>query len=607
MCGITGILTVNRSIYKNELVIERMLSAMQHRGPDGSGIFSDGPCSLGQVRLAVIDTSDAAKQPMTIDGVTLVYNGELYNFIEERKILELKGVRFKSTSDSEVLLAMYLFYGDDFLKRLKGMYAFAIWDSRKQKLLCGRDPLGIKPFLYSEDSNRFIFSSELKALLASKIISKEIDRQSLRYLLRRGSVPQPRSILKDVKYLLPGEVLTIENGKVPLFKKFETIKKGSNDLRGADWNQLVSLCREKIDVSLSNQMISDVPLGAFLSGGIDSSLLVALMVQKFDNVRTFSVGFESGLSTKSEDETDDAEQVAHHLGVNHTTIIIRQNEIADNLRVIAKGLDHPTVDGVNSWFVARAARSELTVAISGTGGDELFAGYPWFEFMLHYDSASVTEKIRRWKSHETFSSVLEKQYYIFDNATLKRLCPGDFTDYKYPDPLPQADTLSRVSGMVLSGYTRDQLLADMDNAAMWHGLEVRVPFLDKDLLEFAMSLPMNAKIGGKDLSAKTGSYASTGVKRILIEIGKPLLPDGFSLRTKRGFTLPFDGWLRGVLSDSMESLLSDQTVNRRGFFNAADVKNIKVAFKENKIHWTKPWLLMMIELWAQEVLDAYEI
>lgn len=603
MCGITGIYSYVINGGDNKTPLDNMLISMKHRGPDGSGVFTDGPCSLGQVRLAVIDTTDAAKQPMTIDGVTLVYNGELYNFIEERKILESKGITYKSTSDSEVLLSMYLYYGDDFLNRFRGMYAFAIWDSRKQKLICARDPLGIKPFLYSVNSHRLIFSSEIKALLESKIISKEIDRQSLRYLLQRGSVPQPHTILKDVKSLLPGEVLTIENGKAPTIRKFHVMKAGRIDLRGADYQELLSLCREKLDISLSRQMISDVPIGAFLSGGIDSSLLVALMAQNHNKVRTFSVGFESGLDTQSEDETNDAEQVSQYLGVNHSTIIVRKNEIADNLRAIAKGLDHPTVDGVNSWFVARAARSELTVAISGTGGDELFAGYPWFEYMLDYKSKSVIEKIRRWKNGESFSSVFEKQYYVFDNITTNRLCPGDYTDYKYPDPFPQADTLSRVSGMVLSGYTRDQLLADIDTAAMWHSLEVRVPLLDEDLLDFALSLPPETKIGEKNISAKSGSYASTGVKRILMDIGKPLLPPGFAQRAKRGFTLPFDGWLKGILNESMKSLLSEATVVHRGFFDSIEVKNIMSAFNKGQIHWTQPWLLMMTELWAQEVLD----
>lgn len=602
MCGIAGTIAFAKDNY--EQVMHRMLSAMLHRGPDDSGIYSDGPCTLGQVRLAVIDTTDAAKQPMTIDGVTIVYNGEIYNFIEEKKILESKNIRFKSHSDTEVLLSMYLHYGEKFLERIRGMYAFAIWDSKKKKLICARDPLGIKPFLYFFNSKEFMFASEIKSLLASKIVSKEIDRQSLKYLLQRGSVPQPRSILKNVKSLLPGEVLTIENGKGPVIEKFHVMKPGRLNLKGVDWQELTSLCRDKISDCLSRQMISDVPLGAFLSGGIDSSLLVALMAQKHNKVRTFSVGFESGLETRSEDETDDAEEVARYLGVNHTTVIVEQNEISDNLRAVAKGLDHPTVDGVNSWFVARAARTELTVAISGTGGDELFAGYPWFEFMRQYDSVTRIEKIKRWVRGESFRSVFEKQYYIFDNETSNNLLSGEFSDYRNPDPISRADVLSRVSGMVLSGYTRDQLLADIDTAAMWHGLEVRVPFLDEGLLDLAMSLPQESKIGGKDQTAQSGSYESTGVKRILMEIGKPLLPKGFSHRAKRGFTLPFDGWLRGVLSDSMKYLLSEETVKRRGFFQPAEVNKIKKAFEDNQVHWTRPWLLMMAELWAQEVLDV---
>jgi asparagine synthase (glutamine-hydrolysing) len=351
-------------------------------------------------------------------------------------------------------------------------------------------------------------------------------------------------------------------------------------------------------------MVADVPLGAFLSGGIDSSLLVALMAQKHDKVRTFSVGFEGGLDTASEDETDDALEVARYLGVDHTKVVVRREEIAENLRSIAAGLDHPTVDGVNSWFVAKAARQELTVALSGTGGDELFAGYPWFGAMQGWTNAPPWRKFRRTLRGETFLSVFDSQYRIFDKTEASRLCPGTSAPAPRPDPLPKADTLSRVTGLVLQGYTRDQLLADIDTAAMWHSLEVRVPLLDEDLLSFALSLPEEAKIGPSRTGANAGSYAASGVKRILLEIGEPLLPTGFASRAKRGFTLPFDGWLRGVLSKDMNELLSLDVVKQRGFFDPGAADHVRRDFESGRTHWTRPWLLMMTELWAQEVLDV---
>jgi asparagine synthase (glutamine-hydrolysing) len=351
-------------------------------------------------------------------------------------------------------------------------------------------------------------------------------------------------------------------------------------------------------------MIADVPLGAFLSGGIDSSLLVALMAQKHDKVRTFSVGFEGGLDTASEDETDDALEVARYLGVEHTKIVVRQDEVADNLRAIAAGLDHPTVDGVNSWFVARAARRELTVAISGTGGDELFAGYPWFAAMQDWSNASILRRLKRAIKGETFISAFDKQYRIFSEKDAMALCPGTISPNPRPDPLSKADSLNRVTGLVLQGYTRDQLLADIDTAAMWHGLEVRVPLLDEDLLAFALSLPPEAKIGPPRAGANTGSYAYSGVKRLLLAIGEPLLPPGFAHRAKRGFTLPFDGWLRGVLAGDMAYLLSADVVKRRGFFDPVVTERVWHDFEIGKSYWAHPWLLMMTELWAQEVLDA---
>ena len=603
MCGIAGVVSTKLAQCDASCAVERMTGAMIHRGPNSDGFWSDGVCSLGHRRLAVIDTSDAGRQPMARDGVQLIYNGELYNFLEKKKYLEGKGVHFHSGSDAEVLLELYLRYGENCLTHLRGMYAFAIWDAKRKKLFCARDPIGIKPFLYALTSEGMVFASELKALLASSLVSKELNRGALQKLLIRGSIPQPETILSEVRHLLPGEALSLTPGESPKIKRFRPLSLNSFDLRKADWPEIVEAGRTVLADALERQLVADVPLGAFLSGGLDSSLLVAMMAQRHGKVRTFSVGFESGLDTQSENELADAAVVARHLGVNHTEVIVSNVEIQKNLRSIAKGLDHPTVDGVNSWFVSRVAAQELTVAISGTGGDELFAGYPWFKAMQDFESVSWKERLARYWRNESFGSHFEKQYYIFDAATASRLCHGRPCPWLHPDPLSGADPLCRVTGMLLSGYTRDQLLSDIDTASMWHSLEVRVPLLDERLLDFALSIPELAKQGTPDSSAPAGSYVSNGAKRLLLELGRPLLPKGFEFRSKRGFTLPFDGWLRGILKDEMSFLLSSETVKKRGWFGFHEVESIFNKFNARTIHWTRPWLLMMVELWAQEVVD----
>ena len=402
---------------------------------------------------------------------------------------EAEGYGFLGHSDAEVLLTLYLHYGESCVYHMQGMYAFALWDSREQKLFCARDPLGIKPFLYAEISQGFVFASELKALLASGLVSRDVDHDSLRALLERGSVPQPGSILYGVKWLLPGHTLKVLPGRAPIVHCFRPIRAGTLNLAGADWPTIKEHGESLLSDVLRHQMISDVSLGAFLSGGLDSSLLVALMAREHGDVRTFSVGFEGGLETDSEDETDDAAVVARHLGVSHTQVMVQRHEIAENLRCIARGLDHPTVDGVNSWFVAKAASQDLTVAISGTGGDELFAGYPWFSAMQSFMRRPLMGRLASCFQGENFAAAFNNQYHIFDAPTATLLCPSARAPMSRPDPLRDADTLSRVTGLVLSGYTRDQLLADIDTAAMWHSLEVRVPLLDEKILDFALSLP----------------------------------------------------------------------------------------------------------------------
>ncbi|MCM2284760.1 MAG: asparagine synthase (glutamine-hydrolyzing) [Desulfobacula sp.] len=604
MCGIAGLFSLSMGMELKNEAVSRMLKAMHHRGPNASNLSAHDIGVLGHSRLSVIDLSADSHQPMRRGDVWIAYNGEVYNFQEERKLLELKGLRFFTKSDTEVLLALYEHYGEQFVTRLRGIFAFALYDERTESLLCARDHLGIKPFLYSQQGGDLIFASEIKALLASGRVSRETDRTSLHALMRIGSVPQPRTILRDVRCLMPGHMMHWKNGKLNI-KRYWQMETGRVPLKGLSYQDLMEATKKCVTESLKLQLVADVPLGAFLSGGIDSSLLVALMQHSQGNVRTFSVGFESGLNTISYDETNDAEMVAGYLGCRHETIIVERSEILKCLPIIARDLDHPTVDGVNSWFVSRAAAQELTVAISGTGGDELFAGYPWFNALFEAGSQPAWKRwLQRCLKKDDFIRRYAAHYSIFSPEQTLELCPDVSSDPLRLDPLPTADVLERVTGLTLSGYTGNQLLFDIDTASMAHSLEVRVPLLDVKLLDFALSLPPEAKIGLGNATAPTGSYAHTGIKRILLDIGKDMLPPEFTKRTKRGFTLPFDGWLRSLLRDTCRELLSEEVVRRRGFFSPAAAISVWSDFENHKAYWPQVWILMMTELWAQQVLDA---
>ncbi|MDX6383410.1 MAG: hypothetical protein QOK48_983 [Blastocatellia bacterium] len=630
-----------------------MIGAMHHRGPDDKGIFHDQNASLGMTRLAIIDTSSAGHQPMqTPDGqITVVYNGELYNFQEQRQLLEAKGCHFRSSSDTEVVLQMYEQYGDDFLLRMRGMFALAIYDKRRgpgrERFLLARDQMGIKPLLYTRANGRLIFASEIKALLASGLVKPEIDPVALRLLLTYGSVYQPNTIIRNVKMLLPAHRMIVENGRERIEKYWSLGLDRRPELRGLPYKEQVDELTRVLEESVRLQMISDVPLGAFLSGGVDSSLLVALMAQQIGGkrVKTFSVGF--GQEGSDVDETDDAARTALFLGTDHTRVVVGGDEVRDRIRHIAFGLDQPSVDGVNSYFVSLAARQGLTVAISGTGGDELFAGYPWFADMVVDDlrwrgtqpwktfartamapavrlslfdelpPGRIRKRVEQLRFTTDFRTRYVGSYHIFGSAGAARTLAAGLRgpaqagrsahyDLQETDELPEASALERVTAVCLRGYTTNQLLRDIDAVSMAHSLEVRVPYLDPVVAEAALSLPDQAKMGHSSPPQHFGtlSYREAGTKRVLLDIAKGMLPEGFDTRPKRGFGMPFDSWLRGPLREVLLDTLSEDRVRRRGLLEPHAVTTVKQEFLNGSANWTRPWLLMMLELWSQEVLDS---
>ncbi len=647
MCGICGIWGEDA----RGAAAAAMVQAMDHRGPDDRGTYTDHALSFGMTRLAIIDVSPAGHQPMSNPegSVLVVYNGELYNFREERRLLESKGHTFRSASDTEVVLKMYEQYGDDFLQRLRGMFALAVYDKRggpgRERLLLARDHLGIKPLLYTRASGRLVFASEIKALLASGLVEPEVDAEALRLLLTYGSVNQPRTILKGVRSLPPAHRLVVENGRERVERYWSLGLDRRPGLRGKSYEEIVDEVAAALEESVRLQMVSDVPLGAFLSGGVDSSLLVAMMAgMSSHRVKTFSVGFAAEGSEF--DETDEAERTARFLGTDHSRVVVEGRDVRDSLRHIAAALDQPSVDGVNTYFVSMAARRAVTVAISGTGGDELFAGYPWFARAVLDERQREAEPLR-WLARSLVGAVARQpaldpllfgrggwrlskaragagflsryagNFQVFDPVRTSRMLAPEWRasahvgrsphyDIEAEDELPHGSPVERVAGLCLRGYTNNQLLRDIDAVSMSHSLEVRVPFMDPVVADLALSLPDAAKLG--DLSRlreapERSSYRETGAKRVLIDVGRRLLPRDFDSQPKRGFSMPFAAWMKGPLADVVRDALSPQSVRRRGLLDESEVSGTLDAFLKGGSFWAQPWLLMMLELWCRELLD----
>ncbi len=645
MCGICGILGEN-----NQQALHAMVAAMHHRGPDDNGEFFSDNVSLGMARLSIIDTSPCGHQPMSNPEKTIwiVYNGETYNFREKRRHLEGLGYQFRSTSDTEVILHLYEQYGDDCVLQMQGIFAFAIYDLREKenpRLILARDLLGVKPLLYTKSGTRFIFASEMKSILSSGLISPKVDPEALMLLLTYGSIPQPHTFISGVRMLLPGHRIIVENGLIK-DEEYRAINTDARlqEIKEKTYEELKALLRTSLEDCVRQQMVSDVPVGAFLSGGVDSSILVAIMARTCNRpVKTFSVGFERG--SYLTDETDDAERIAHMIGTDHTRVIVTGSEVAARIRHFASALDQPSVDGLNSYFVSLAASRTVKVAISGTGGDEIFAGYPWFIQMEkteafwrnHPHTARVIRGCARFfqnstfdkgvtgplgrifdyiRRQEGFSSGYVRYFLLFPARDISCLLTSEIKKEVRPgreyskDIFNATDSsrrsiLQRVSMETLRGYTQNQLLRDIDAVSMAHSLEVRVPYLDHCIVELALSLPDNTKLGDiSKISSAYGSYRKTGAKRILIDAFKDLLPQDIDLQEKRGFGMPFELWLKGPLKDIMEDALSLESVQKRGLFEADAVQRIKTQFYRGRVSWGQIWLLMIIELWCREVLDT---
>jgi asparagine synthase (glutamine-hydrolysing) len=622
MCGIAGKVNFDGQPVSREL-LQRMTDAVRHRGPDADGHYFDAGVGLGHRRLSIIDLQTGDQPISNEDGtVWTVFNGEIYNFAEVRAELEAAGHVFRTRSDTEVIVHGYEQWGEACVERFRGMFAFAVWDGVRRRLLLGRDRLGVKPLYYAELAGRgLVFGSEIKSLLVDPAVPRDWRPDALDSYLTLLYVPAPATIYKAVRKLPAGHVLVAENGSVRTRRYWDLEFSGEGDpSREEEYlAELDRLLRESVRLRL----ISDVPIGAFLSGGIDSSLVVAYMMDTSDApVVTTSVGFD----VDAYDELSHAETVARHLGCDFHPQVA-DPKIDELLPTLAWHFDEPFADSsaVPTYYVSRAARALVTVALSGDGGDELWAGYESHRIqqaenaargalgpaaslvgtLAHALPTSVraARALRRLALTPDESAARKRLGAMFDVDAKRRLYTPDLRssigDADPLQPLRDAylacasrDPLDRSLYLDVKTYLVDDILTKVDRMSMAVSLETREPLLDHRLLEFAATVPVSLKLrGGRS-------------KYLLRRLLERKVPRSIVERAKRGFEAPIGEWLRGPLAGMTTELLTDGRLASRGLFEPAEVSRLWTEHRTQAAdHRHRLWQLVMLELWFRQFVD----
>jgi asparagine synthase (glutamine-hydrolysing) len=613
MCGISGIASANGSVDADR--VAAMSATLMHRGPDSFGEFSDGTAALAARRLSIIDL-ETGDQPIANEDGTLhvVQNGEIYNYRELRRELERAGHRFRTNGDTEVLLHLYEEYGDRFAERLRGMFAIAIWDARRRRLVLARDRFGIKPLYYRAKADELAFASELRALPRG-----EIDLDALEAFLAFNSIPAPLTIFREVRKLPAGHLLLWEDGRIRVERFARPAPAPVEQLRDDEEAELVEELRARVGDSVRAHLVSDVPVGVLLSGGIDSSLLAALAAEEStEPLRTFSIGFEE----RSFDELADARRVAERYGTQHRELVLRP-DAALLLPALAEAFDEPFADSsaLPTYLVSQLAASDVKVALSGEGGDELFGGYYTYAADLLAARAGGLARIARPLVERLPTSTakasfdyrakrfvraahlppLERHHgwkEIFSGDTRAELTgrasgfdPVDVLRARYAET-EGADELARLQDVDLGIYLVDDLLVKTDRASMAHSLEARVPYLDTVVTNLALALPTRHKVRG--LSKKV----------LLRKAAVPLLPREIVRGKKRGFSIPAAAWLRGELEPFARETLSSETLRRQGFFLPDVVDRLlaeHVAGRQDRSR--QLWGLLAFTLWHERHVE----
>ena len=625
MCGIAGFLAAGAC--EEDLLrapVARMCDRMVHRGPDMHGLAVDGPICLGHRRLSIIDLSPEGAQPMANEDGTIqvVVNGEIYNFAELRAELEGKGHTFRSRSDSEITLHLYEELGPGFLARLRGMFALALWDGKQRRLILARDAVGKKPLFYYHGPRGLLFASEVQALIGSDLVPREPDLEAIDAYLGLQYVPSPQSAFRGVRKLPPGCWALCTPGREPTVERYHHLDFHPRPNGSRDRRALALELRGHLEEAVRLRMVADVPLGAFLSGGLDSSLIVAVMAKLSSRpVKTFSVGFpEQDLS-----ELPYAKMVADRYGTDHHEIMVEPNMV-DVLPKLVWHYGEPFADAsaVPTWYLSEVTRRHVTVALSGDGGDETFGGYDRYRIarLIHRLMrlprplrAVISAGLRHvpfpslqplrntgLRLHQTEAERYEGWICHFEHRERLAIYHPDHQARFASDVISArfdrtisggtaADALGRLMELDTETYLPDDILVKVDIASMGHALEVRAPLLDRDFMRFAASLPTDLKLKG------------SASKILLREVAKDLLPATILRRRKRGFGLPIHRWMRRDLVAMSRDTLLDGTARGRGLFAPAAVEALLAAHARGEPRGHQIWNLMMLELWFRTFID----
>ena len=632
MCGIAGICQVDASPLTPEAGqwVKAMTDRMSHRGPDGEGQWSSGPVCLGHRRLSIIDLSGGGQPMHSADGqMTVTFNGEIYNYAELKEQLIALGGQFQTSSDTEVILEGYRIWGPDCLARFDGMFAFALWDNQQRRLFCARDRFGKKPFFYTVQHGRLYFASELTGIEQLRHLSLTMNPQAVMRYLAYEYVPTPHSVYTEVQSLPPSHMLLLQDGNLSISRYWDMPMPDESDKRSD--NELCEELRFLLSRAVRRRMVSDVPLGVFLSGGIDSSIVAGLMARQSSTaIKTFSIGF----SEASYDESRYARIVAKAFATDHHERVLSAEECADTLPGIISRMDVPMADAsvAPTWLLSGVTREKVTVALGGDGADELWAGYEHyigFKVAQWYNAApsalrkGIIEPLAQllpssagyinprlavatflraahapaWQRVQTMLTAFtpDMQESILD-AAFKAQQPGFLAPevlfaptrehYDHWQPQNTATPLARAFHVYARQFMLDDILVKVDRCSMLHSLEVRAPFLDKDAAEFAARLPVSRKLHGFKR------------KWLLKKAFAELLPDEILYRNKRGFQIPVAQWLRGRMRPLMEDLLSESTLKAQGIFNYQSVRALMDEHISGRADLRKPlWTLLVFQLW----------
>ncbi len=633
MCGIVGIIARNGSVDPD--LLERATQSLAHRGPDDSGtaiiretIPEAVEIGLGNRRLAILDLSPLGHQPMQDPqtGNWIVYNGELYNFREIREELEREGAQFVGNSDTEVLLRAYGRWGEDCLAKLRGMFGFAIWDARRHHLFLVRDPMGIKPLYYFSSERYFLFASELRTLLGTGLVPRRLDRAGLLNYLAFGSAYDPVTLVEGISALPPGHSLVWKNGTLSQKMYWDlggTEQNGSRDVppNNTERQQIEDELHGAIAQSIHMHMVSDVAVGVFLSGGIDSSTVTGILCRDGARLKTFSIVFREA----DYSEAEYSRLVAKTFHTEHHELLVSQRDALVAIPPALEAMDQPTVDGLNTYFVSRQTRAAgIKVVLSGLGGDELFAGYSSFRTVPRMERflqiwrlfpkpvqrslssafgqfAPNTDQSRKLTALTTLNGSLLHPYFLsrmlftpqrgaalfpsIDSSELdrSRASAGDRVSRTM-----SFDPINRVSYLESRCYMLNTLLRDTDVMSMAHGLEVRVPLIDHRLAEKLIAVPGRWKLDRKI------------PKPLLVGALRGVLPQHVLHRRKRGFTLPFEHWLRDELRAEVERTLAKISSGALSkILNAAAVESVWKDFQQGRTSWSRPWALYLLQRWCE--------